>query len=164
MNLKNKFENMTPAEVKTLIKQTKKEYKNSNLWKVMTIVYVTNGLELSNLDISVKFYNGKYQAVYNKMDITFVELQKLINECTQEDIYQEAKEYIDAISNVVRDMEISKLQSRLEDGVESEEENKHRKNVRINKILNKVIIAIVIATIIYLILVILLNSFGFSFN
>lgn len=163
MNL-NDFKNLTDEEKVYQIETAKNEDKKSNKWKMLTILYVTNCFDVENLQVETKFYKGKYQTVFTKMELTFDEFVKYVNDMKNTDIYDSAKNYLEIVSPKIKDEEIKLLEKRIASGVMTEEEKNHIKMSKLNKTLTKIIIAVIIAASIYMVLYMLLTMFGYSFR
>ena len=164
MNYQNYFNGLTDDEIIKKIEFLKKQNKNSNEWKKIIIIFVTNCFDLENKAYEIRFYNGRYQPIFMKMKVSLNELIQYINDIKDEEIYQEAKSYIDYVLPIIRGDEIKFLETRLNSGIMSRDEENHHKMNKVNKILTKAIITVIIAAAIYVVLVMLFNVFGYSFR
>ena len=164
MSHNNYFNNLNNEQIIKQIETLKKQNKNSNEWKVQTILFVTNFFDRVNKEVEIVYYDGKFQPLFKKIKLTFSEFVQYVDDIKNSDIYDDALAYIKFVTPILRDEEIKMLENRVSSGVMTKEEMQHQKVTRLSKTLTKVIAVVIIFAAIYVVLVMLLSLFGYSFK
>ena len=69
MSHNNYFNNLNNEQIIKQIETLKKQNKNSNEWKVQTILFVTNFFDRVNKEVEIVYYDGKFQPLFKKIKL-----------------------------------------------------------------------------------------------